>query len=179
MSGSVLTYDPQSVKIIISDYVIPGAVSVGVEWKSKPFTVIKGIRGSYTRVRNTNMGATIAIELLPTSIGNDVMSQIITQDRINSSARVEIVVKDTAGTTLIQSTEAFVSGFPNVRYDAEGIQTHRWDIEVLSFVTNNIGGNAQNGIDINDILSKPLATIESFADGLLSTAGDFVDIPVF
>lgn len=153
MSGSVLTYDPTSVTIIIAGYILTGVTSVSLEWKSVPFRVQKGIRGINTRIYNQDRHATLNIDLLQTSISNDVLSQIIQQDAAFKSGRLEVSVKDVKGTTHFTATNTFVAGWPNVTFDKEGIENRRWQIEILSFVQGNVGGNAQNGVDINDILN--------------------------
>lgn len=156
MSGSVLTYDPSSVTIIVCGYIIPGLVSVNMQWKSSVFSTRRGIRGVHTRVYTKDRNAVLCLEMLPTSVANDVFSEIVLQDAAAHAGRLEVMLKDSSGTTLFKTTDAYVTTFPELTFNAEGFVTRKWEIEVLSFVQNfgNVGGNASHGIDITDILSN-------------------------
>src|SRR6185503_19712184 len=113
MSGNVLTYDPSSVTIIVCGYVIPGVVSINLQWKSEVFTIQRGIRGSHTRVYNNDRQATLVLELLPTSIANDVFTSIVLQDAANHSGLLEVSLKDTSGTSRFTTTNAYLRTFPD------------------------------------------------------------------
>lgn len=176
MSGAVLTYDPSSVTIIICGYIIPGVVSVSLQWKSAVFSTRKGIRGVHTRVYTPDRQATLVLEVLPTSIANDVFTEIVVQDAASHSGRLEVSLKDSSGTSRFSTTDAYMSTFPELSFNADGITTRKWEIEILSFDQNfgNIGGNASTGIDINDILSGALSSAKGIvSDGLGSLAGFF------
>ena len=176
MSGSVLTYDPSSVTIVVCGYIIPGLVSVTLQWKSAVFHTRKGIRGVHTRVYTPDRNATLILEVLPTSVANDVFTDIVLQDAAAHSGRLEVMMKDTSGTSRFTTTDCYIPTFPEMSFNAEGVQTRRWEIEILSFVQNsgNIGGNAQNGIDITDILSGALGSAKDIvSNGLDTFAGYF------
>jgi len=172
MSGNVLTYDPSSVIITICGYQIPGIVSVSLIWQSEVFSIRKGIRGVHTRVYSQDRKSTLVLEVLPTSIANDVFSDILLQDAAHKSGRLEVAVKDASGTSRFQSNEAYIHTFPEVVFTADGLTTRKWEIEIMSFVSGsgNLGGNASNGIDINDILSGAL---ENVSNGVDTIAGFF------
>lgn len=176
MSGNVLTYDPSSVTIIVCGYIIPGLVSVSLQWKSQVFSVYKGIRGVHTRVYNPDRQSTLVLEVLPTSIANDVFTDIVLQDAAAHSGRLEVMMKDVSGTSRFTTTDCYLSTFPDLSFNSDGLITRRWEIEILSFVKNsgNVGGNAQNGIDINDILSGALSSASDLvSDGLSVASGYF------
>lgn len=176
MSGSVLTYDPSSVTIIVAGYIIPGVVSLNLQWKSEVFSVYKGIRGQHTRVYNPDRYSTLVVEVLPTSVANDVFTSIVLQDAQAHSGLLEVSLKDTSGTSRFTTSNAYLRTFPDLSFNAEGITTRKWEIEILSFVTasGNIGGNASNGIDITDILNSSAERATSLIDdGLNTVAGYF------
>jgi hypothetical protein len=176
MSGSVLTYDPSSVTIIVAGYVIPGVVSLNLQWRSEVFSVHKGIRGQHTRVYSPDRYSTLVVELLPTSVANDVFTSIVLQDAQAHSGLLEVSLKDTSGTSRFTTSSAYLRTFPDLSFNAEGITTRKWEIEILSFVTasGNIGGNASNGIDITDIFNSASDKVTDFIDGGLdSVAGYF------
>lgn len=172
MSGSVLTYDPSSVTIVVCGYVIPGLVSVTLQWKSSVFSVHKGIRGEHTRVYTPDRQSTLILEVLPTSIANDLFTQLVLEDANLMTGRLEVQLKDTSGTSRFTTTNAYMSTFPELSFNAEGITTRKWEIEILSFArgTGNIGGNTGNGIDITDIVSSARASL----DGIFSNTQDSI-----
>lgn len=177
MSGNVLTYDPSSVIISIAGWIVPGIVSVSLNWKSEVFSVRKGIRGVHTRVYNQDRQATLVLEILPTSITNDVFTSIVLQDAANHAGLLDpVMLKDASGTSRFTTSQAYLHTFPDLAFNSDGIITRKWEIEILSFVTasGNIGGNATNGIDINDILSGALSSAKSLAsDGLAAVSSYF------
>lgn len=177
MSGNVLTYDPSSVIISVCGWIVPGIVSVSLQWKSEAFHVRKGIRGVHTRIYNPDRQATLVIELLPTSIANDVFTSIVLQDAQNHAGLLDPVsLKDTSGTSRFTTSQAFIKTFPEMSFNAEGIYTRRWEIEILSFVlaSGNVGGNASNGIDITDILAGAASSAKGLvSDGLGAVSNYF------
>jgi hypothetical protein len=176
MSGSVLTYDPSGVTIVVCGYIIPGLVSVSLQWKSSVFQTRKGIRGVHTRVYTPDRNATLVLETLQTSVANDVFTEIVLQDAAAHAGRLEVMLKDISGTSRFTTTDAYITTFPELSFNCEGLLTRKWEIEILSFVKNsgNIGGNAQNGIDITDILSGALGSAKTIvSDGLDTLAGYF------
>lgn len=150
MASNVLTYSPADVKIILCGYTLTGVVSVTLKWKgAKPIRVVRGLNGQHTRVLNKDLYATVELEILQTSITNDILTSILVQDRRTQSARAEFSVTDTRGSTMYQSTNAFLSAYPDIGLSGE-LQTRTWGIECLGFVDGGIGGNARQGFDVFD-----------------------------
>jgi len=176
MAGSVLTYDPSSVTIVVCGYIIPGLVSITLQWESSVFHTRRGIRGVHTRVYSPDRNSKLILEVLPTSVANDVFTEIVLQDAAAHAGRLEIQLKDTSGTSRFTTTDAYLTTFPELSFNAEGLTTRKWEIEILSFAkgSGNVGGNARNGIDITDILSGALSSASGIvSDGLDSVAGYF------
>ncbi|WPJ20665.1 baseplate protein [Pseudomonas phage vB_PF_Y1-MI] len=177
MASDVLTYSPSDVKLIVCGHVLTGVVSVTLEWKgSKPFTVYRGIRGRHTRVFSPDLYATVTVELLQTSITNDVFTSILTQDRLLQSARIEFSVNDKSGTTAYQTSEAFLSAYPDIGL-SEVLQSRKWEIQCLDFLSGGLGGNARQGFDILDPVSGAIDYISGKGSDLLDSAID--SLPVF
>jgi hypothetical protein len=140
------------------------------------FTVHKGIRGQHTRVYNPDRQATLVIELLPTSVANDVFTSIVIQDTEAQTGLLNVSLKDTSGTSKFTTSSAYLRTLPDLSFNAEGVTTRKWEIEILSFVTGSIsvGGNASNGIDITDILSGAAGKLSGLVkDGMGSVASYF------
>lgn len=169
---AVLTYSPSDVKIIISGYTLTGVNSVTLSWNTAPFTIRRGIRGNHTRVFNRDLSATLSIEVLQTSVTNDVLFQILAQDRSKKSARIDLVFADVSGRSLLQSQEAYVSAFPEVSYSS-GFNTRKWTIEILSVTDGAITGA---GAQSSDLLSSTFgADLLNNITGLTTDVAGVVD----
>lgn len=126
----VNTYSPNDVILSIGDYIVTGWNSITVA-RSDVTKMIRGIRGQNTRSVSLDTSCTIAIELLQTSTSNDVFSEIVSQDRIKQTGRIELQLKDTSGRSVLQSVNAYISNFPDIVYGAE-IGTRTWIIQCLN-----------------------------------------------
>lgn len=168
MASNVLTYSPSDVKLILCGYQLTGVVSVKLEWKgARPMRVVRGLNGQNTRVFNKDLYATVSVEVLQTSITNDILTSILVQDRRLSSARLEFSVTDTRGSTFYQSTDAFVGAYPTIGLSGE-LETRVWEIECLNFIDGGIGGNARQGFDVFDAAGGAL----DYLGGLASSVVD-------
>jgi hypothetical protein len=166
MANDILTYSPADVKIVLCGYEVTGVNSITLKWKSRPFTVHKGIRGRHTRVFNTDLQATIVLEILQTSITNDILTSILAQDRRLQSGRLELQVKDVGGTTAYQTTDCFLTAYPDVKHH-NGLELRTWEIEVLSWADGGLGGNAKEGIDLFDSVEGAYNYLRGSASGLI------------
>jgi len=174
MASNVLTYSPADVKLILCGYVLTGVVAVTLKWQGPPpFRVIHGLNGKHTRVFNNNLHAIVEVELLQTSISNDILTQILVQDRRNRSARLEFSVTDTRGSTFYQSTTAFIGKYPDIPLTGE-LQTRVWGIECLNFLDGGVGGNARQGFDVFDSVNGALDYLGGLASDVIDTASDTI-----
>ena len=73
MSFEVYTYSPSEVILTISGYQITGFDKISVSRNSPAFSMVKGIRGQNTRVRNRDSSCTITVDLLQTAMANDCL----------------------------------------------------------------------------------------------------------
>lgn len=149
MAGDILTYAPSTVTLVLCGYILTGVVSVSLKWNSSPFTVKRGIRGQHTRIGSPDRQSTCTIEVLQTSITNDIFSEILEQDTRNYSGRLEFSVKDVSGTTQWATTQCFLRAWADASFSGD-METRKWDIEILSFISGKIGGNARQGFDLLD-----------------------------
>lgn len=166
MANDILTYSPADVNIVLCGYTLTGVSSITLRWKSRPFTVHKGIRGQHTRVYNSDLQATIVLDILQTSITNDILTDILVQDRRLKSGRLELQVKDVGGTTAYQTTDCFLAAYPDVKHH-NGLELRTWEIEVLSWTDGGLGGNAKEGIDLFDSINGAYDYLSGAASGIL------------
>lgn len=175
MSTPVLTYSPDDVTIILSGYTLGGILSVELIWNSRPFTFRRGIRGVHTRTYCRDLCATIRLECMQTSVTNDVMTQILEQDRRNKSARLDITVRDAGGTTMYQANQAYIPAYPNIKF-SRGFETRVWDIEVFDFTDVEIGGNNRAGFDLFSSVDGALDFLGGVVDNAIDTVVDNIPI---
>lgn len=150
MGASVKTYKPSDIVVVVSGYQLTGIVSLTAQWSSPPYTTIKGIRGKNTRVRNYDSGLTLTLQVLQTSITNDLLSDIVFKDSITGNGKLHVQIKDGSGSTVLTSTNAFVSNRADVAYSND-LSEREWRIEMLDTTFDTIvGGNAKVGPSMLD-----------------------------
>src|ERR1043165_6090076 len=135
------TYSPDSVILTIGGAYVVGWNSFAISRDSSEFTTIKGIRGKHTRVRSYDTAATIVVELPFSSEWNDIFSEIVTQDSVSATGRLEVFLKDNSGRSLFKSTQAFVTRYADVTFDAT-ISSRVWQIQCLSTDVYIVGGSS-------------------------------------
>ena len=140
--SKVFCYDPAQVQLTFGGYTITGWQSISIARSVDAFKPIRGIRGKHTRVRNADTSCTISIPLLQTSMGNDVLSRIHELDLVNGTGRIELTISDLGGTSVFNSVEAYILGYPEVVYSGE-FEYRQWRIFCQSTNTYVVGGNAQ------------------------------------
>lgn len=168
--AAVLTYSPSDVVLDVSGYTMTGVVRLSIEWNAETFKTIRGIRGKNTRVQSLDTGATLTVELLQTSLSNDVLSDLFTLDKSYQSSRLQVYLKDKSGRTEISSSEAFVSNLPSVSFSNE-LETRVWKILLLETSSSAVKGNST---DLPDILNSSGEFVDKIVDNVSGAASDFV-----
>lgn len=146
MAAAVKTYKPSQVSLQVSGYQLGGLVSIRVSFNSPTYTLIKGIRGWNTRVRNVDTSVTIDIEVLQTSVTNDVLSNIVTEDLRTGNGRLQVSLSDLDGTTKIQSANGYLEKNADFEF-ANQIRNKSWRIVLLNTEVGgvNVGSNIKVG----------------------------------
>jgi len=142
--SAIYTYSPSDIMLTVSGYTITGFDRIAVQRNSPPFKQIKGIRGQNTRVRNRDTSCTVTVDLIQTSLANDVLSELLDKDLQTNSVRLSLSLTDTLGNSKIESSECYVSTFPELVFTND-IQLRRWTLTCLSTSTFNTAGNARLG----------------------------------
>lgn len=159
-SFTVHTYSPKDVILTVGGYQLTGWQSINVSRSVKGFTVIRGIRGKNTRVKNVDTSATITLSLLQTAQGNDVLSYIHELDLDEGTARIALLLKDRSGRSVFSSNEAFITGYPTATFSGQ-FEYRNWELFCQRTGTYTVGGNAKPATDL--------------LDSALSEAGKFID----
>lgn len=123
----VLTYVPSNVSLIVGGYQIQGWTSISLERNSPAFKQIRGIRGKNTRIRMHDHSCTLTIECPHTELLNDVFSMVVQADRANGTARLEIALMESTGTSFFATSKAYIVGEPPLVRTSD-ISTVRWTL---------------------------------------------------
>lgn len=127
----VNTYDPAQVQLVICDYIVQGITQVATAPSTKPFELIRGIRGNNTRRRSTDSSMTINFSTLNTSASNYVLNEIVKKDLLTNGARLTVALFDFNNGTRLQSHQAFLSNKPNMTFTTDFNDTP-WEIQMLN-----------------------------------------------
>lgn len=162
--SKVFTYNPREVLLTFGGYTITGWQSITITRSVDAFKPIRGIRGKHTRVRNADTSCTITIPLLQTSMGNDVLSRIHELDIANGTGRITLTLKDIKGTSVFNSTEAYILGYPEVVYSGE-FEYRQWRLFCQTTSSYTVGGNAK----ITNIFSGLFSSAAGFVNNAVDT----------
>jgi hypothetical protein len=144
MAFEVNTYSPSEIGLEISGYRITGFEKISISRNSPAFSLIKGIRGKNSRQRNRDSSCSVVVNIIQTSLVNDVLTQILEEDIRTNSARLTLNLTDGLGSSKIVSREAFIEGYPETDYSGD-IVYRSWTIVCLSTDLFRVGGNAKLG----------------------------------
>ena len=173
MSFEVYTYSPSEVVLDISGYQITGFDKITVSRNSPPFSMVKGIRGQNTRVRNKDTSCTVTVDLLQTAVANDVLSDAISLDLLTNSVRLSLLLTDALGNARISSTDCYIETYPEMTFSRD-IEYRRWTLTCLSTDTFMVGGNASFGNNaFTDAIGGAASAVSDAASGAADAVGGF------
>ena len=153
MPAPVTTYAPKDVTLIINDYIVPGVVTLSLEWTTPPFRMVSGIRGVTTRVRNKNTSGVLKVEVLQTSVANDLFNSLVSADLGNGQAKLIITLKDLSGRFGIQSNQGYIQIRPNVQF-SNSANNRVWEIALLKIEDVDINGSGNTMASLFDMASQ-------------------------
>lgn len=141
---AIRTYSPSQVSLSFGGMSVEGWESIRVERDFPEFKTVHGIRGKNTRVGSDNTAATIEIELLQTSIVNEVFTAIMQLDRTNGDMRMQVLLRDILGKEVFVSDEVYLSKMAAREYTSE-ISTRLWTLNCLSSRENDVANELGAG----------------------------------
>ena len=115
----VLTYVPSNVNLVISGLPISGWNEITVVRNSPVIKQIRGIKGKNTRTRLKDSSATIVIETLQTELLNEVFTLALQADQLNGTARLELALTESTGTSFFTTTSAYITAYPQKKYSKD------------------------------------------------------------
>jgi hypothetical protein len=154
MAFEVNTYSPSEIGLEISGYRITGFEKISISRNSTAFSLIKGIRGKNSRQRNRDSSCSVVVNIIQTSLVNDVLTQILEEDIRTNSARLTLNLTDGLGSSKIVSRECFIESYPDLVF-SDNISMRRWNIICLSTDIFRVGGNSKlSGSSFSDGVSN-------------------------
>lgn len=154
----IATYDPSKIILDVAGYKVENIETIRVEKQKPTFRLVKGIRGSYTRINTKDEGFDIRLTLKHTSKAISVFSEIALYDQLYNTGKLIVSLSDIGGETRLICEDAFLEGLPSFSFEAE--QTDReWTIVCPRVSEIYIEGNQKINISGTDILSAALFAI--------------------
>jgi len=150
MAGSVYTYNPAEVAVIVGGVALSGFAEdsiVSVSRDVQAYEKVTGADGRTSRARNPNKAGTITISLQHSSPSNDVLQAVALLDEASDAGVVPVIVRDGSGTSVHFTASAWVQKVPDsVR--GTGISTVEWVLDCAE-IDMFVGGNTeQRGANI-------------------------------
>jgi len=140
------TYDPNKHDIVFAGIPINRGLADGtflkISTNAPGFKAKVGVDGEVTRSRSHDRTAEAKITVMQTSEVNDRLSALYADDRnaVNGRGVGAFFVQDRAGTTVLESSKAFISDDPNPELAAEA-GTREWTFILTDYAPTH-GGNA-------------------------------------
>lgn len=144
----VRTYSASQVVMSFGGAIVEGWETISTSRDLPDFKTVNGIRGKNTRVRNRNTAASVEITLLETSPTNQIFNDIVALDKEIGGARLSFILKDTLGTEVFYSDEAYIEGIANREYAAE-LGERVWIVRCLSSKNSDKG----QGLELDSIFN--------------------------
>lgn len=140
------TYDSDKVTVSINGIPITEPVSEGnfveVAYDTPQFTDVVSLDGTVTRSKTNDKRATVTIRVMQSSNMNDLLSALLEVDQLapGGAGVGTLLITDTAGTTLLSASEAWISEYPQINFGREG-QERAWVVRCAK-LGSFIGGNS-------------------------------------
>lgn len=131
MSPPVKTYDAAAISLIFKGALITGIAEgtfVEVARAADSWFNHVGGDGEVTRGRNNNRTGTVKFTLTQSSPSNNVLSAFCLADENTGAGVGSLLVKDTLGSALCDSPEAYVLKPADLSYSNEPSETREWTI---------------------------------------------------
>jgi len=135
------TFNPKLVSVSFAGYQLSGFgdTFISAERNTDAFTLVKGADGETSRVASADRSGKVTITLKQSSLSNDILSGLAALDELSGLGTGSLLIKDIAGTTLLEAQEAWISKLPSVTMGKEGSE-REWVIECGELLML-VGGN--------------------------------------
>lgn len=155
---TVTTYDPEAVYVTMGQSILTGWNSISIARDTVPILTVKGIKGKHTRTLNYDTSATVRLAIPAGSEWNTTFSSLLSLDSYEGTARLELKIKDTGGTSLFHSLEAFVVNYADVTFDAS-LAERVWVIQCLTTKEYDVGNTTTPAGSLLDAVSSGISSL--------------------
>ena len=141
MAG-VKTYNPKDVVVIFGTERLTGFSEddmITIKPVGDGITAYYGADGEVGRSIDANNCLEVTITLAQTSASNDVLTRQYLLDKETGGGLAPLSIKDLSGATIAQSSQAWVSNLPEVKF-GKAIDSNEWTI-LTGQASTYIGGN--------------------------------------
>lgn len=135
MATNTKDYDPTAVSIALgapgSSHTISGLADgtfVSIDRNNQAWTVVSGAGGEHARSKSSDRSGTITLTLMQTSISNDYLSQMMTDDETSNSGKRTLNIIDANGDTVVICSEIWVQQAPTIEYGKD-LGDREWTLE--------------------------------------------------
>ena len=124
-------FDPLSNVMTIAGIPVYGfslGTMINVERNTDTFSLVEGARGDGTRVRSRSRSGKVTFNIMAACTCNDLLSDRLALDELLGTGYGALIVKDVAGTTLVQAANAWLVRPANINIDSDPTP-REWMIE--------------------------------------------------
>lgn len=125
---NVRTYDPKKVIITFGSILFSGFADgsvVTITRSGNLFDKRKGADGSVDRINMNSNDFEVQVNLMQTSVTNDLLSAVAAADLLANTGINPLTVKDLSGTTLFFAAQAWIQKDPDDEF-GDSLGTRQW-----------------------------------------------------
>lgn len=143
LDRTVRTYDPNKIIVVFGAIPMTGfgeGSFVTIARNGDLFEKSRGADGTVDRINKNATDFSVTIVLKQTSIANDALSTIMTQDLLTNTGKYPLSIKDLTGTELFFAPQSWIAKDPDDEYsDTLGTREWRFDTgPAIKFTGGNI-----------------------------------------
>lgn len=142
MSNPLYTYDFKEVSVILNGNILTGFIegdAIEVAPDEDDWSLQVGADGESTRSKRNNNSATVTIRLMQTAASNDVLNALYQADKLSSTGKAAMLIKDNSGRSIHAAEEAWIQKAPTASYGNEA-GSREWVLRTHNLVST-FGGN--------------------------------------
>ena len=143
ITGTVLTYDPKKVLVVLGSRTITGFAEddmITIAPHGEGMQLFVGADGEVARSVDPDHTFTVTLHLASSSKANEYLSNLYNADRVTGQFILPLLIKDLAGTTLFSAGQAWVAHFPEATR-SRTIGTQDSVLQTGQIMNPIVGGN--------------------------------------
>lgn len=153
---TIRTYTPSDVLLLVNGVQIAGWETIKVSQTQPVAKIVRGIRGSVTRINNPDTSAVLTVDINQTSLSNDFLMNYVSKDRKSSNGLtpLQINLQQLSSQEYFYSDQGFIVQVPEISYSGD-MGTRSWEIQCLQSEIVSAGVNSSR----NQIIQQGISNI--------------------